>query len=49
MPFLTMKMTESAKIALQYCTIDFNKEKVSLLSIFMTIKDKQAIPALWKF
>ena len=28
MPFLTMKMTESAKIALQYGIIDFNKEKV---------------------
>ena len=28
MPFLTMKMTESEKIALQYCINDFNKEKV---------------------
>ena len=29
MPFLTMKMTESAKIALQYCIIDFNKSSKS--------------------
>ena len=40
-----MKMTESAKIALQYCIIDFNKEKVWLMSNVMNIKDKQAIPA----
>ena len=38
MPFLTMKMTESAKIALQYCTIDFNKEIVGLMSNVMNIK-----------
>ena len=33
-----MKITESAKIALQYCIIDFNKEKVWLMSNVMNIK-----------